>query len=488
MNTWEYMRARRYVGNVGRLKFSDSNGRMEPFYRRYGITHFANARAVDGTPPDNLLFEGLKFTTPSGARQFKLWAKAPADARAGGGTQAWESLAPLFDVRMEQVSFIIGDRLVQVFAQDCNSALLPKEFVVSWQDARGRRRYADYLWNKPAENSLGYCTEAFELPNDVVHSIRIEALGSRDFNDRSIERAQRIISDEFDVYLDGRRLLYVRENCQRERENTEAWFFLHVVPVDRYDMPMHRWRYGFDNLDFRFADRVYIDSNHCIATRLLPDYAIAAIRTGQYLRKDGHDPGIKRFSIRHASDNVYRFGGDTYVGRRLLATFEQGFDGWAVAGYITNANRHTQYRDWASFTGHVGLGFLSSLHPTEHDRTTGRAVSPEFTAQPDDHLALLLAGGRGTGGPAGVRLLADGQPAAVFHGKDTHRFTAVLHPLAEVAGKRLKLELFDDGGEGRVMLDHVLLMRKGAGPSGPSSDTYRLWGGRFDFAEPADDG
>ena len=276
MNTYEHLRA---LSNYPLRRYHGEDY-ARPLYRQYGITHFANGYGV-AEHPDNLLFEGLKFTSYSGARRFKLWAKAPAGARAGGGTQAWESLEPLFDIRTEQVSFIIGDRLVQAFAQACN----PTVFVVSWRDARGMRHHADYLWNEPTETSLGYCTEAFELPNDAVHPIGIAALGPQDFIDRLGESAQRIVSDAFDVHLGDGQLLYVRENCRKE--DTEAWFFLHVVPVDQDDLPEHRRQYGFQNLDFRFADRVFIDGDHCIATRALPDYDIAAIRTGQYISGKG---------------------------------------------------------------------------------------------------------------------------------------------------------------------------------------------------------
>ena len=57
-----------------------------------------------------------------------------------------------------------------------------------------------------------------------------------------------------------------------------------------------------------------------------------------------------------------------------------------------------------------------------------------------------------------MRLLADGEPAAVWRGADSERFRTVIWPLDEVAVKRLRLELFDHevGGWGHVMLDHVL--------------------------------
>ena len=69
---------------------------------------------------------------------------------------------------------------------------------------------------------------------------------------------------------------------------TDPYFFLHVFPVDVDDLPDHRKRYGFDNLDFRLGDYAPLMSEGPVAGRELPDYAIAHIRTGQSLtNKDG---------------------------------------------------------------------------------------------------------------------------------------------------------------------------------------------------------
>ena len=53
------------------------------------------------------------------------------------------------------------------------------------------------------------------------------------------------------------------------------------------DLPSHRKQYGFDNLDFAFTVYGLIGGGVCIARRDLPDYAIAAIRTGQFVPGEG---------------------------------------------------------------------------------------------------------------------------------------------------------------------------------------------------------
>ena len=85
--------------------------------------------------------------------------------------------------------------------------------------------------------------------------------------------------DRFDVSLDGNRLLYVKARC------TGDWrrFFLHVTPKDVADLPAHRRRHGFDNLDFELSRVMSVGAARCcVAVRELPAYSIATIRTGQF--------------------------------------------------------------------------------------------------------------------------------------------------------------------------------------------------------------
>ncbi len=67
---------------------------------------------------------------------------------------------------------------------------------------------------------------------------------------------------------------------------TDIRFFLHLIPVDVGDLPDHRKQHGFDNLDFRFNDYELLLTERPVAVRELPDYAIARIRTGQFLANE----------------------------------------------------------------------------------------------------------------------------------------------------------------------------------------------------------
>ena len=105
----------------------------------------------------------------------------------------------------------------------------------------------------------------------------------------TLGNARLLVSGSFDVWLDGDRLLYVKDRC----DDIEERFFLHVVPMDPDDLPQSRRAYGFDNLDFdlrRCAGKKVCDvlwgrldyMPRCVGMRPLPDYPISAIRTGQF--------------------------------------------------------------------------------------------------------------------------------------------------------------------------------------------------------------
>ena len=76
-------------------------------------------------------------------------------------------------------------------------------------------------------------------------------------------------------------LIFVKDPCARA--DTEATFFLHLVPADEDDLPEERKQYGFDNLDFDFDQHGERFEGKCLATVPLPEYGISEIRTGQYV-------------------------------------------------------------------------------------------------------------------------------------------------------------------------------------------------------------
>ena len=104
------------------------------------------------------------------------------------------------------------------------------------------------------------------------------------FGDRRREAlaTEPLLRSVYDVHRDGRLLTWVRDACPPEDvEEDGARLFLHVVPRHAGDLPPWSRERGFDNLDrFLGEGSARIDGN-CVAVVTLPDYPIAAIRTGQ---------------------------------------------------------------------------------------------------------------------------------------------------------------------------------------------------------------
>ena len=89
-----------------------------------------------------------------------------------------------------------------------------------------------------------------------------------------------IARGEFDVHLADGALVYVKEPCKQA--DTEARFFLHIVPERVGDLPKSRREHRFDNLDFVFLPNGALFEGSCAARAALPEYPIASIRTGQH--------------------------------------------------------------------------------------------------------------------------------------------------------------------------------------------------------------
>ena len=84
---------------------------------------------------------------------------------------------------------------------------------------------------------------------------------------------------QFDVYIQGHRLYYLKEPCVEEE--TLGIFFLHIVATHLDSLPPYRRESGFDNRDFRFQDRGVLFDGKCMTNTSLPDYDISAIGTGR---------------------------------------------------------------------------------------------------------------------------------------------------------------------------------------------------------------
>ena len=89
------------------------------------------------------------------------------------------------------------------------------------------------------------------------------------------------VRERFDIYFDGDRVIYRKEQCAAA--DIADGFLLHLFPVNSSDLPDDRREHGFDNLDFQFGSIGVMWDGKCLAIANLPDYEIARIRTGQYI-------------------------------------------------------------------------------------------------------------------------------------------------------------------------------------------------------------
>lgn len=96
-----------------------------------------------------------------------------------------------------------------------------------------------------------------------------------------LEGAELLAQSEFDLYRNEDTLLWVKTVCGNE--DVLPKFFAHILPVKVSDLPEERRRHRFDNFDFNFFSRgALTQGGMCVAGMELPDYPVAAVRTGQF--------------------------------------------------------------------------------------------------------------------------------------------------------------------------------------------------------------
>ena len=291
MNSYEYLRTVRADGNFSGYPKLNPNASIHSYdyfraarvdggpphaiYREYGITHFANAYHVSYGKPDPI--GTMIHADPQSYNYGSFLSFAEPLKDFDAATWFWERMEPHFDFRAADTVAVVDGRLVWATARDC----APGELLLwSWGDSPD-----DVALRQWRETDSGLCTDTILLPHGVTSPVSIEreeALPMRTAGDRRPD-----IRSRFDVHVheDENMLVYRTEDCRRE--NTETRFFLHIVPADSDDLPEDDGRSGFDNLDFDFAQHGQRVGESCIVVRRLPEYRIAALRTGQQRLKDG---------------------------------------------------------------------------------------------------------------------------------------------------------------------------------------------------------
>ena len=263
-HSYDYFRATRIDG-----------GSPHAIYRKFGITHFANPYRISYGRPDPIGSMIYEIPMSHDFGRFLSFAEMQKDFDAA--TWFWERMEPHFDFRAADTGAVVDGRLVWAVARGC----APGELLLwSWGDSPD-----DAALRQWGETDNGLCTDTVLLPHGVTSPVSIEReedLPVWTAGDRRPE-----IRSRFDVHVHEHEnmLVYRTENCRME--DTETRFFLRVVPADSDDLPENGGRFGFDILDFDFAQHGQRVGESCIAVRRLPEYRIAALRTGQQRFKDG---------------------------------------------------------------------------------------------------------------------------------------------------------------------------------------------------------
>ena len=90
-----------------------------------------------------------------------------------------------------------------------------------------------------------------------------------------------LIRSEFDVYLDGDSLVYLKERCAAD--DTRGRFLLSAYPANPADLPDEFAELGHESRNFDFDPLGIRFDGKCMARRDLPKYPIRAIETGQWI-------------------------------------------------------------------------------------------------------------------------------------------------------------------------------------------------------------
>ena len=204
------------------------------------------------------------------------------------------------------------DGTVYFLKEPCNRSDIDARFFLhvfpeaidDLPDSRRREHGFDNLDFAVGNRGLlfdGRCLASVDLPQYDIAGIRTGRVlvdGAEVWSIAHVVQASKLISEyqsitsnepvarsEFDLYIHGGKLYYVKEPCSGA--DTDVPFFLHVFPEALDDLPDSRRReHGFDNLDFGFDVRGVAFDGKCLAGVGLPQYGIARIATGQF---DGTD-------------------------------------------------------------------------------------------------------------------------------------------------------------------------------------------------------
>ena len=247
-----------------------------------------------------------------GGPQFKLYRHSSGSKSSPIDRAAWlrEKMAPHLEPQADGIGLLVEGRTAQAFAWDCTA---DANEVAEW--AFGGEVGAVTDWTQTAD---GVCASALVLPHERPGPVRVRrAALAEAVSGLAGDRPPAIRADStpaadathpagFDVYLAEDTLVYAKAAC--ERADVETPFFLHVVPAGD-DFDDGRESVGFNNLDFMLEQHgdwfgEEGETAPCLAEIPLPEYAVAAVSTGQFSAQRRLWAGTVPLDIERSADGV----------------------------------------------------------------------------------------------------------------------------------------------------------------------------------------
>ena len=207
---------------------------------------------------------------------------------------------PVHTVNMQNpLEFLTGLRTTQLSTPEQLRAMTitPSTHIVWFPFSR--ERYSKKM--RSAIESLPGVETVFAEAEGTIY--RLSLRGNRSLGEITGNTAPIIRSGDYDVYLDGDRLVYVRK-VAAVQNGANRRFFLHVVPAERKNL--HRTRKWIGRRQYDWTeDCSWRSAGTCAAVVRLPKYTIASIRTGQYLAGSNRTYGDLNY--RRAAEVVWNF-------------------------------------------------------------------------------------------------------------------------------------------------------------------------------------
>lgn len=156
----------------------------------------------------------------------------------------------------------------------------------------------------------GKCVAAVPLPNYPIAEIDLswepQLLNDGEAREaaRSAVREQPLARSDYDIYLADGILTYIKEPCGPA--DSERPFYLDLFPESVNDLPRRSQGRGFERLYYQFHRNGALLDDSCVMLLSLPDYPVAAVRTGQRAQNESDvwtaqfslQPGLRRAAYR----------------------------------------------------------------------------------------------------------------------------------------------------------------------------------------------